>query len=262
MMPFWLRATGFLFIVFVLWRLLGRAILWILSILPFILEKIVILYYHIIEFPISILHKKFGGNFYKADKAAAKFCGRIDSAIHCWYHVWHTKYQFKLKRAITVYCLLLIIIIVPSFVSGKNEVLSIGETIYLSGENFVIRYLDKQEEYLAVQKEMEESNRHQETENVMAQDVGIGMIVYGVKSSLLVRDIPDMNEGVTLDRLKNKDRVEWTGELVFAETENNKIEPWVKVKTEGNIEGWSSMYYLYPEDHEELELYTRTVVKE
>ena len=254
-MPFWLRAAVFFLLVFVLWRFLGRAILWLLSGFPFLLQKLFLLIYYMTELPITILHKKFGGNFYKADKAAARFFGRIDSALNRWYHAWHSKYQFNLKKAIPAYCLLLIIIIAPSFVPGKNKVLSIGETIYLSGENFVISLLEKQEEYLAAQKKMEDSIGQKETETQIAQNAGIIMIVYGVKSSLLVRDLPDVNKGITLDRLKNEDRVEWTGELVFAETENNKIEPWVKVKTEGNIEGWSRMYYLYPEAHEELELY-------
>lgn len=75
------------------------------------------------------------------------------------------------------------------------------------------------------------------------------LVVSGVNSSLLVRDIPSTENCTVLDRLQNDDIVVWTGQMVFAEAEGDHVEPWVKIITQNNVEGWSRLYYLHPEQY-------------
>lgn len=80
----------------------------------------------------------------------------------------------------------------------------------------------------------------------------IKLIVAGVNSSLLVRDIPNMESGTALERLHNGDVVTWTGEMVFAEAKDNHIEAWAKVVTQNEVEGWSCLFYLHPQNYENI----------
>lgn len=84
---------------------------------------------------------------------------------------------------------------------------------------------------------------------------GTILVVSGVSSSLLVRDIPSMNNCVVLERLGNGDKVLWTGEIQFSEAEDNHVEPWVKIVTEDGEEGWSRPFYLHPEEYVGVEFY-------
>ena len=78
-------------------------------------------------------------------------------------------------------------------------------------------------------------------------------MVSGVSSSLLVRDMPSMEDCEVLERLVNGDMVIWRGEMRFSEAEDEHVEPWVKVVTEEGTEGWSRLFYLHPEEHADME---------
>lgn len=79
------------------------------------------------------------------------------------------------------------------------------------------------------------------------------LVVDGVKSSLLVRDIPATEGSMALARLHNDDVVIWRGQITFSEVNNNRVEAWVKVTTEEGVEGWSRLYYLRPESYKNIE---------
>ncbi|MEY8426586.1 SH3 domain-containing protein [Lachnospiraceae bacterium 46-15] len=62
-----------------------------------------------------------------------------------------------------------------------------------------------------------------------------------------------MKNSEKLCRLKNGDAVLWRGELVFAEADDEHVEPWVKIVTGDGIEGWSRLFYLHPEEYQGME---------
>lgn len=69
-------------IAFLLWCFLARPILKIASIAPWLLKKILLLLYMLIEFPVSWLHRIFGGIFGGIDRGLAtvteKICNVLD----------------------------------------------------------------------------------------------------------------------------------------------------------------------------------------
>lgn len=81
----------------------------------------------------------------------------------------------------------------------------------------------------------------------------ITLVVSGVSSSLLVRDIPSTEDCIILGRLQNDDVVVWSGQMVFSEVDNGHVEPWVKIVTVDGVEGWSRLYYLHPEQYVDME---------
>lgn len=249
MLPLWVRAAVVLFLIFCAWSVLGKGIFWVLSIIPFLIRKLFFLLYQLIELPVTLLHKKFGAVFYKVDNLMAKLGEKADKALKSWYHAWHTQYKHKFGILFVIFILCWSFIVLPSFIPGENKVFHAGEKIYLSGEQFLTSQLKEHglyepvDEAMTIKKEME--NGEEDTSSFEVR-----LVVSGVSNSLLVRDIPDVENGIALERLMNGDTVVWTGEMVFAEAENDHVETWAKVKTVNGTEGWSRLFYLCPESYE------------
>lgn len=249
-LPLAVRVAMELMIIILLWRVLGRGILWILSLIPFLMDKLFILIYQVIEWPITMLHKKIGAGLHNIENIMARFGDKVHGLLRKWYDFWHKNYHFRWKWGI-LFCLLCwSVIVLPSLFSIENNVLNAGERFYLYNEDKGIEWMEKHfpsdSEQAAIVNETEQAASDKK-EIVNSE---IALVVYGVSSSLLVRDIPNMEGCVTLDRLYNGDKVVWTGELVFAETNNNRLETWVKVITSSGAEGWSRLNYLHPENYE------------
>lgn len=256
-LPFLLRVIIFLLFAAAIWRLFGKTLLWFLSLIPFTLEKIFVLLYQLIEFPIAILHKKCGAGFYKIDNYMAEIGGKADAVLMDWYYAWHFKYQFKWGRVIIVCVICFAFVVLPSFMPVKNNVLKAGERLYLSGEKRIAAFLDKHKEKSLIKKALAEKSKQAQLDKEKSENPIIELIVTNVRTSLLVRDQPDINNGNILDRLKNGDTVDWTGELVFAETEQGHVEAWAKIKIRNGVEGWSRFSYLYPANYKGINFYVK-----
>lgn len=251
MMPLWFRVLIVLLIAIFVWRVLGKLILWILSIIPFILRKVFLLLYCIIEFPVTKLHKMLGKAFFDVDNFVADAGKKIDEVLEKWHLYWRREYKFSWKKAILYSVACWLLIIAPSFSNVDNEFLCLGERWYLQGEKWV---LDKWVENSGKTVIQGERNDWNLWEDIQQENVDVQLVVTGVKTSLLVRDVPSMS-GTTLEQLHNSDMVTWTGELVFAEAENNRVETWAKVITENGVCGWSRLNYLHPVEYKDRVFY-------
>lgn len=250
-MPFFIRVVLSLLFLFGLWVLFGKIILLFLSMIPFLLRKVFILFYQLVEIPIAKLHKKFGGNFYKIENYMASFGERADNLLNRWYDAWHSLYRFKIGIAILVYIICLLLITLPSVLPIKSDFLKSGERIYLSGEKYLVDSMLNHKGKDSNQAVMTATMGEVGHEDDQLQEDAIELVVTNIKSSLLVRDIPDMNYSVTLERLYNGDQVLWLGEMLFAPAENNQVEAWIKIRTENGTDGWSRLLYLHPIDYSE-----------
>lgn len=116
-------------------------------------------------------------------------------------------------------------------------------------------YEDKEEFSNNINNELnkQEKVQNQESQVPIKEGFGIECIVYGLKTSLLVRDIPSTEGSNTLGKLYNDDIVVWSGEIVFAQVSGEKIEPWVKVQIPNGVEGWTRLAYLRPKEYENIE---------
>lgn len=88
-MPTPIRAAVLMLIILLLWAILGKKILFILSIIPFGLRFLFKKAYIVIEFPLSMLHRKLGGIFHKIENQWSKAGKGIDEKIFKWYSSWH-----------------------------------------------------------------------------------------------------------------------------------------------------------------------------
>lgn len=258
---FWRAAILLFFIIVVVWKVFGKRLLWILSIIPFSLQWFFRLIYLLVEAPISLLHKKLGASFYKISNGLSQYAERTDSIMERWYNKWHLLERVQLWKALMVYVLCVTLVMLPSLIEVEGNVYRKGETVYLHCEAALISWFEEHGWYRSVELSLLEQDlgfTHDNPDILPELNaVPIVLIVSGLKSSLLVRDIPSVEDSVELDRLYNGNSVIWSGELIFAEMNNERIEPWVKVMTPNGIEGWTRMSYLYPEEYREVEFYVQ-----
>ncbi len=244
------RVAFLMCFVFLLWLLVGRIILWIMSGIPFLLIKLHRLIYCIVQIPISFLHKKFGSALYKADNGVAVIGVHIEDLLQKWYIRWHAKGKTNKKIEILCFIVIYIIIVVPPKVFSNDSVLCIPGNVYCEEESKLVNKIEAGQRKKVITDISEEVMQNEdETFEVTEPDL-IELRVVGIRTALLIRDVPSVERGIALERLKNNDVVKWSGQLIFAETEDNHKEAWVKIISQNGIEGWSRLDYLCPTHYE------------
>lgn len=255
-MPLWGRIMVVLAIVFCVWWIFGKKVFWILSIVPFALKHLFFLIYCIIECPIEFLHRRFGKCFSKLDEVWALIGEKIITKIECWYKIWHTTGVCDFGKILLGYIIVVAYFVIPVFFDLNAEPVAAGKNFYQEMETNFLKCFSEKGWYELKEKtsEPERIVDEQEQQNSTEEDI-IELVVCGLNSTLLVRQIPSTEAGDILDNLYNGDVVIWFGEMVFAEVDEEKIEPWVKIQTEAGIEGWSRLAYLRPVEYKDMEYY-------
>ena len=251
-LPFSLRvAIGLFLLVFVVWKLGRKIILRILSVIPFLVKRIFLGVYLLIDTILSVLHKRIGWIFVTADEQFGEVCEKVDCKIGEWYTKWRGAQKTKVKECLLIYIISCLIIIVPSYIETDNRMIKAGENAYLKCEEFIVKHIRESRWYNS-KKELATGNdwlKKTSTNSVYEGEFQATLIVTGLKSTLLVRDIPNKEKSVTLDKLHNGECVIWNGEIAFSYV-NNQVEMWAKITLEIGITGWSRMDYLYPLEYE------------
>lgn len=256
-LPIGFRSAIAMLLIVILWWMMGKKILYICSLFPFLLNQIYRWFYLLVEIPVTVFHKKIGGFFYTIDNQLSKIGREIDDKIHNWYVSWHSPKSAHIGKVLVIYAVLIIFITLPSFIKIENKLLITGQNVYLKIENGAIAWLESHELYNAYEtvssgtKDIEDDNL-KNSETISDETIEEKLIVYGLNTFLAVRDIPSVQDGNKLTSLYNGDEVIWKGRLIFAEAEGH-IEPWVKIITSEGIEGWSRLSYLHPEQYENIE---------
>lgn len=259
-LPIGLRAAIVLLLIVIIWGIIGKKILFVCSLFPFLINKIFRGIYLLIEMPIAAIHKKVGGVFYEIDNQLSKIGNKIDDKTNRWYVSWHSSQSSHLGKALLIYVGLIIFIALPSFIRIESTLLMMGQNIYLKGEDIGIEWLKSHELYNAYEtvnsnlvETIEDKNSEMEITNESMEEI---LVVSGVNTSLLVRDVPSIQNGNKLASLHNGDEVTWEGQLTFSEVDG-RVESWVKIITSDGVEGWSRFSYLHPIQYEDIE-YTVT----
>ncbi len=254
LLPFWGRVVILLFlVVFIFWSIFGKVVLWFLSVIPFLLRYIFRYIYLLMEIPIAALHKRFGAGFQDIDNLLLQTGEKIDFVFENWYKAWHWSKEYHFGKVILVYIVCVIVTILPTLIKTDNSLLKVGENIYSKCETALILQLEKQGWYAPDKQEVFNQIELTEDEIIEIELFETSLIVTGISTSLLVRDAPSVVEGNILGHLKNNDIVIWHGEMRFSKTDNEQIEPWVKICTVDGVEGWSRLNYLYPVQYENVE---------
>lgn len=254
-LPYIIRVAILFLIAAVLWKFLGRWILKLLSLIPFLMEKGFKYLFLLIELPVSALHKKFGSGFYKIDNQLSKAGEKLDSVILKWYKSWHDCKKISFGKILICYVLCVAFVVLPSVFKIESFILKSGETAYMNAETAFEKWIEGKPWYKPEEEAMANKDEQPEVKAERNDSAQIVLVVSGITTSLLVRDMPSTENGVILERLHNDDTVIWTGQFVFAQIDNEHVEPWAKIVTVNGVEGWSRMFYLHPEQYEDRDFY-------
>lgn len=141
--PVSVRAAIFIFLVFVLWRTFKRQILIFSSIIPWLLKNATWLVYLLIEIPISILHKEFGGAFGTFDQGWTSAIEQV--------YLFSEKLFKKLRnptkvsihrRTVFVYWGIIIYLIVPLFLNLTELPFTFWQESYVKNEMAIVKWVD------------------------------------------------------------------------------------------------------------------------
>lgn len=245
--PFQVRVILVLFVcIFIGWKVLRRIVFHIIVFIPIIIGKVFRYLFLIMELPISFAHKKCGSTFFKIDNGFSAIGKLIDNGIQSWYQSWKNPKPFSWIKTLIFYLICTVYTLIPTMISTDNDLLKMGENCYLAMEARLENWCEQKYD-TAVDKPIVSEQVFEEDESEVINNIGV-LVAYGLNTSLLVRDMPDMQNGTVLTRIYNGNKVFWNGEIAFSEVED-KIEPWVKITTDDGVEGWSRLLYLYPEEY-------------
>lgn len=241
------RVVIIFFLLFsIFWWTFGRKLLWLASLLPYLLIKFFAYLYLIVEFPVSKLHKNYGLVFSKIDSGMSHLGGKFDAALRRWYQAWHNSKEAYFRRSILLYTLLVMYIAVPPLLGWNGSALLAGQKAYLYTEKALVGWFERLGWYEPVF-----------SSETMPDSLNMTLIVSGPEGLIDIRNIPSSLNCQVLDSVNNGDTVIWLGALAFGAGDNGAAEPWVKVRTKKGIAGWARFTFLHPKNHDVM-LYVTT----
>lgn len=255
--PLWGRAALTLVMFWLVLLLVRIPLLKILSLIPFLLKWMFRAVYLLLEWLVSILHKRLGGMFYRLDNGLSTLGKRVDGWLERWYGAWDKSKSWNPYTALVTLVALvcyLYVILPPMLHEEGGRWQTKGWSAYLWVEDSFVGWMADQGWYVpnTPDNNPDVSSVSGELEPIQ-EVVQISLTVYGVTNVLVIRDIPSTVESTTLDKLPNGAVVNWHGELTFGLAEGRQ-EAWVKVTTDSGVEGWGRLNYLHPDEDTELTL--------
>ena len=140
-------AFVFFFVVFVLGLLAGKYILRLLSLIPFLLDKLFRGLYILIELPIDFLHRKQGGAFYDVEIVTVNIAEKVDSALIRWHTSW-LRAKTPILLVFLVYLgVVLFTGVIPSLAGSASAPIAKGGELYLRLESRLIEQAKNQDWY-------------------------------------------------------------------------------------------------------------------
>lgn len=136
------RAVVFIGLLFVLWCIFGRFILKFVSILPWLLKKISIGIYILLEIPISVLHNKFGGAFGEIDQGLAAVTEKVCAFMDKWYEKMHSPRTIYCGRGFIVYLVIVAYLVIPIFTNLTEKPFTFWQESYMKNESEFFQWMD------------------------------------------------------------------------------------------------------------------------
>lgn len=152
------RTACILFLlVFLVGLLAGKYFLRLLSLIPFLLDKLFRGLYILIEFPISALHRKYGGIFYDIESALVHAAEKMDSVLTRWRERWlHAKTSVLLVFALYLGAVLFTGVI-PPLAGSMDAPIAKGGKLYLQLESKLLELAEEHSWYIAPEKIIQNS---------------------------------------------------------------------------------------------------------
>ena len=140
-LPVAVRCTIFLGIVLILYWMLGKLALHILSLVPWLLKKLFYGLYCLLGIPVSALHRAFGGVFGKIDQGlatAAEWLCSVCDKLHA--KMKKPKTMFN-GRAFLIYIALGAYLLIPLGLELNEGIFTFWQESYLSKEASVLKFI-------------------------------------------------------------------------------------------------------------------------
>jgi len=137
-LPIAVRCTIFLFIIFMVYRIFGKLIFKVISLVPWMLNKITYGLYCLFQIPVSVLHRAFGGVFGKIDQwlaNGAEWCFLRTETMHS--KMKTPKKMFN-GTAFLVFIILGVYLLVPMYFAFNERVFTFWQNAYLINEAKII----------------------------------------------------------------------------------------------------------------------------
>ena len=138
------RAALLMIILWLVWCLLGKYIIKMTAIVPYVLRLALRALYWLLDFPLGILHSRFTGIFISLDRGWTKAFHSIDKGItKVVLFLWKNKKYFR-AEALLIGIILAAIITLPGYF-GLVNITREPEHIYLRAETWIIDNLPLQQ---------------------------------------------------------------------------------------------------------------------
>lgn len=192
-----------------------------LSIIPFLLSKLYLLLYKLLESIVALPHSKYGGDFYTMANKLSALGEKGYLSLIKWYKAWNKVERIHIRAAILTYITLIVFInVLPAMTSAKNSPLNIGGNIYLQNESAFINWIEKKGLYTSKEKMIQEAIYLQiNNTNTLQKGVVVGYdlvpIMINQRVYMSVRDLFDSLGG----------KIEWdsiTGNILIS-FQNNSV---------------------------------------
>lgn len=141
-LPIGVRAALLLSIIFLLWLILTKPILKILSIVPWILKKLFWHIYIFFEIPISMLHRKYGNGFGVIDQGLTSFSEKICNFMDILRKKMIYPKTIFGKQCFVVYLILCAYLIIPIWTHLDEKPFTFWYQSYIDKETSVVDWMD------------------------------------------------------------------------------------------------------------------------
>lgn len=141
-LPVGIRVIIVLGIILVLYSIFGGLLYNLLSIIPFILHKLVYGLYLLIEIPISVLHKSFGGICSDIAQSIAFGFSKICSLFNKFYNVLHKPKTIYKKQAFFIYLIFTTYFLMPIILDLQLNIFTLWQKSYIMYETKLVSFIE------------------------------------------------------------------------------------------------------------------------
>ena len=135
------RLSILLIVPLMMWGMFGRFLLTIISVIPYLLGRIILVIYLLIETPISALHKTFGSAFSGIDQGLANRFDKLYANIEKCYRILHKPQKTYGGTAFLLYIIVSIYLIIPSIIGLNEKPFAFWQGFYLNTEQKIVESL-------------------------------------------------------------------------------------------------------------------------
>ena len=136
------RAVLFGGICFLLWLIFSKPLLKILSIIPYILKKILYGLYLILECPISMLHSKFGSFFGTIDSGLSLISEKVYDFFDKLYNNMKNPKTLFFKQIFIAYLILCAYLLIPMWLDLNEKPFTFWQHSYITNEGKIIQWME------------------------------------------------------------------------------------------------------------------------